>query len=204
MRIAALLIAIALLVFPIATARAETTPPAETAAGSLSGADVDAERTMQGMVDAHAQELVSKWLRANPGRDLTLRLDSPGGSAKFGLMLYTAIGAHGRVSTDVAPGQSCLSACAFIWLGGKARTMGERAVLGFHSAFCKGPCDPRAVATVNQVILDILAHTEPTLAVLLSRTSAMIAGRHLIVLARHDEGRWAVRAFEPPTAMAQR
>lgn len=200
MRIAALLIAIALLAYPV-TARAATV---ETPAGSLSGGDADAERTMAGMVDAHAQELVEHWLRANPRRDLTLHLDSPGGSAKTGLMLYTALGAHGRVSTDIAPGHACLSACGFIWLAGKARTMGERAVLGFHSAFCTGPCDPRAVATVNQVLLDVLAHTEPGLAVLLSRTSAMIAGRRAIVLARHDEGKWAVRIFEPPPVMAQR
>ncbi len=200
MRVAVLLIALALLVPPVARASGKIAEQAS----SFSGTDTDDDRTMQGMVDAHAQKTVAQWLRANPHRDLKLHLGSPGGSVKFGMMMYSAIGAHGRVSTDVRPGEVCLSACSYIWLAGRVRTVADRAELGFHSSFCTGPCDTRGIGLINQLILDTLARTEPALAVLVSMTGAMIVGNRLIALARWEGGHWAMRTFEPPTSMAQR
>ena len=201
MRFVILLIASALLAHPAARAAAVDAP-----SSTLSGTDADTDRTMEGKVDQHAHEIVSKWLRANPNRDLTLRLNSGGGSVQYGAMLFNAIGTHGRTSTDVRPGQSCLSACAYIWLAGHARTVGEHSVLGFHSAYCTGPgpCDPRVVGVINQVILDTLARTEPALAVLVSKTGAMIIGNHLLALATRENGRWTMRTYMPPTTVAQR
>ena len=183
---------------PAAYADKPAPPPAATDV-SLSGTDTDLDRTLQGMVGPRSHALIAKWLRANPHHDLTLHLDSKGGKAAYGAKSYDAIEAHGRVSTDVGPGQLCLSACAYLWLAGHTRTVGDRAVLGFHSAYCDGPCDLRGVGLVNQSILDILARTEPTLAVLVSNTGAMISGGRLIALARRENGHWAMRTLQPPS-----
>jgi hypothetical protein len=190
-----LCVAIVLLATNAAAAR-EPTPPAAPDA-SLSGTNGDAERTMQGLIGPQSHDLIVKWLRANPHRDLTLHVDSRGGRAAFDVRLYDAIEAHGHVTTDVGPGEVCLSACAYLWLAGRVRTVADRAMLGFHSAFCVGPCDDRGVGIVNQSLLDILARTEPALAVLVSNTGAMISGNHLIALARRENGHWAMRTFQP-------
>ena len=198
MRLISRLFAIAAILLTAAAtpAAAGTTTPNDA---TLSGANSDFDRTMQGFVGPRSYDLIMNWLRANPHRNLTLHLNSPGGRASSGAMLYDAIEAQGHVSTDVAPGQFCLSACAYLWLAGHARTVADRALLGFHSAYCDGPCDPTGVGIINQSLLDILARTEPDLAVLVSNTGAMINGNHLIALARRENGHWSMRTFQPPS-----
>ena len=65
-------------------------------------------------------------------RDLvTVSLDSPGGSLLGGLRLGYALREMG-VHTHVGPGQSCMSACALAFLGGRKRTVEGR--YGVHAA----------------------------------------------------------------------
>lgn len=185
------------MIAPIAFARDVAVPVVADAI--LSGTNADAERTLQGAIGLRSHDLIAKWLHANPHRELTLHLDSKGGKAVFGARLYEAIEAQGKVATDVGPGAVCLSACAYLWLAGRDRTVADRAMLGFHSAFCEGPCDLRGVGLVNQSLLDILARTEPALAQLVSNTGAMISGNRLIALASRENGHWAMRLFQPPS-----
>lgn len=179
-----------------APAPAPAPPPDPDA--SLSGDIKDSDRTFSGYVGQKSHDLIVKWLRANPHRDLTLHLDSGGGRVLYGIRLYDAIEAHGHVSTEVDPGKACVSACTYIWLSGRTRALADRAMLGFHSSFCTAACDLHTVGTSNQSILDILARTEPDLAVLISSTGVMISGNRLLALARRENGHWAMRMFQPP------
>lgn len=184
-----------LLLTTLAHATPATTPDPDA---SLSGDIKDADRTFSGYVGLKSHDLIIKWLRANPRRDLTLHLDSGGGRVLYGIKLYDAIEAHGRVSTEIDPGKACVSACTYLWLSGRTRALADRAMLGFHSSFCTTACDVHSVGTSNQSLLDILARTEPDLAMLISGTGAMISGNRLMAVARRENGHWAMRTFQPP------
>lgn len=190
---------VSLVLFLLLTTLAHATPaPTPDPDASLSGDIKDADRTFSGYVGLKSHGLIVKWLRANPHRDLTLHLDSSGGKVLYGIRLYDAIEAHGHVSTEIDSGKACVSACTYIWLSGRTRALADRAMLGFHSSFCTAACDLHSVGTINQSLLDILARTEPDLAVLISGTGAMISGNRLIALARRENGHWAMRTFQPP------
>lgn len=195
LRVRSISLVLFLLLTTLAHATPATTPDPDA---SLSGDIKDADRTFSGYVSQKSHDLIVKWLRANPHRDLTLHLDSGGGRVIYGIKLYDAIEAHGHVSTEIDPGKACLSACTYVWLSGRTRSLADRAMLGFHSSFCTVACDIHTVGTGNQSILDILARTEPDLAVLISRTGAMISGNRLMALARRENGHWAIRTFQPP------
>lgn len=66
--------------------------------------------------------------------DAVVVLHSPGGNAAAGISIGRAIRKKGFV-TMVPPSVNCASACAWAWLGGVRRLMGERARIGFHAAY---------------------------------------------------------------------
>src|SRR6476620_8814312 len=59
---------------------------------------------------------------------------SNGGNLKAGIDIGKAIRLKGFL-TVVPDGQSCASACALAWLGGRVRLMGKSARVGFHAAY---------------------------------------------------------------------
>ena len=61
-------------------------------------------------------------------------LSSPGGNLVAGLRIGTIIRLK-NFATVVPDGTYCASACAFAWLGGTSRYMGQKGLVGFHAAY---------------------------------------------------------------------
>jgi hypothetical protein len=66
--------------------------------------------------------------------DAIVGLNSPGGNMLAGIEIGQAIRLKG-FRTLVPQGFQCASACAFAWLGGTPRLMGQGATVGFHAMF---------------------------------------------------------------------
>jgi hypothetical protein len=67
-------------------------------------------------------------------KDATLILNSPGGLVREGLQIGSMAKAKG-FSTSVPKGATCASACGFIWLAGKKKSVSDGARVGFHAAY---------------------------------------------------------------------
>lgn len=115
-------------------------------------------------------------------------LDSPGGSLQDGMELgrrirdrglHTVVGRYdgGNFDRPIAPGE-CLSACAYAFLGGQGRRVGEGSQLGFHQfGLPGGAMLPDAVGLaggqeVSGIVLSYLIEMgiDPRLFVLASAT----------------------------------
>lgn len=81
-------------------------------------------------------------------KDATIMLNSPGGSIWPSMRIGTVIRERGW-ETHASFG--CNSACAFIWLAGRFRTLGRLAWLGFHSTTQKAGSNERS-EWGNQII----------------------------------------------------
>ncbi len=71
---------------------------------------------------------------ANELRDAVVQLDSPGGLVREGIKIGQLIRAR-EFSTVVPNGKLCASACGYIWLAGKIRSVESAANVGFHAAY---------------------------------------------------------------------
>jgi hypothetical protein len=117
----------------------------------------------------------------------TVRLNSPGGNLAAGVGLGEKIRALG-LSTEVGVTQGeadkaagiCASACAYAFLGGKARFLEENARLGFHRFY-----SPLAVDNAKAKLFsgEDLDNTQKLLAGLLFYTLSMGVDSRIIVLA---------------------
>lgn len=105
--------------------------------------------------------------------DTILSMNSPGGNFAAGIALADAI-SQLSLTTYVGPGDSCLSACAFAWLGGQvttirgvayepARLLHVEGTLGFHTPKLDGSV-PAAVLTPEAVEVLASEFARPTLA----------------------------------------
>lgn len=83
-------------------------------------------------------------------------LHSPGGNAAAGISIGRAIRKRGFV-TVVPPSVNCASACAWAWLGGVQRLMGERARIGFHAAYLLRGGRARRSAATNAMFADYVS-----------------------------------------------
>ena len=79
----------------------------------------------------------SKFLAASGGQNLTVDLNSPGGSLLSALQMGAYVRDNGY-STLVRDESTCASACALLWLAGRNRVAGRRAAIGFHAASVNG------------------------------------------------------------------
>jgi len=86
-------------------------------------------------------------------REAVVVLQSPGGNAAAGISIGRAIRKKGFV-TMVPPSVNCASACAWAWLGGVQRLMGERARIGFHAAYLLRGGKARRSAATNAMFAD--------------------------------------------------
>lgn len=78
---------------------------------------------MEGMIEpGDAEKLRTLVSGADPFGSVVLSMHSPGGNFNAGLALGDAI-AEASVTTFVGPGDVCLSACAFAFLGGRVMTI---------------------------------------------------------------------------------
>jgi len=89
-------------------------------------------------------------------RHARVDLAGPGGALRPAINIGEHIHAR-HWDTAVLPDSQCLSACAYIWLAGSARTMGPKSVLMWHSAFL-GEDDQHADGNGNALIGMYLAH----------------------------------------------
>ena len=62
--------------------------------------------------------------------------DSLGGNLDAGIEIGKAIRMR-QLSTAVAGGEACLSACALAWLAGVTRSVHDRGAVGFHAVFVR-------------------------------------------------------------------
>lgn len=104
--------------------------------------------------------------RQHGWQSLVVSFDSPGGSYEEGLALSDTIQKY-SAATYVGAGDSCLSACALAWLGGRRQTI--RAVmwqpsrylhvdaeLGFHAPFNREY--PEGVGNLGQAGIELVAN----------------------------------------------
>lgn len=89
-------------------------------------------------------------------REAVVVLKSPGGNAAAGISIGRAIRKKGFV-TMVPPAVNCASACAWAWLGGVHRLMGERARIGFHAAYLLRGGKARRSASANATLADYVS-----------------------------------------------
>jgi hypothetical protein len=87
---------------------------------------------IKGELDFSDREDFLSKIAAYP-RGLVL-LNSPGGNAYAGIAIGRAIRMKGY-STYIPGGAMCASACASIWIGGRKRLMGSKALVGFHASY---------------------------------------------------------------------
>jgi hypothetical protein len=110
-----------------------------TAANPVRGATIESKRFDDGMVlifISGEMVLGDEKTFANealPHENAVVVFKSNGGNLKAGIEIGKAIRLKG-FSTFVADGESCASACALAWLGGRARAMSATARVGFHAA----------------------------------------------------------------------
>ena len=71
---------------------------------------------------------------ANKTEATVLFLESPGGDASEGLLIAKFVRNLGW-STATVSGAKCFSACATIWIAGKARFLSSDAIVGFHDVY---------------------------------------------------------------------
>lgn len=103
--------------------------------------------------------------RTNP--DIVM-MDGPGGSVEDALLMADEIHDRG-LNTVVGPDRTCISACALLFLSGRARYVGERSGLGLHAPFeVGGKVSVRALGWMREhlahfgVPADILAKMSST------------------------------------------
>lgn len=109
----------------------------------------------RGILDDGAPDRLQALLAANPAHPVTLALDSPGGSLKAGLLLGAAIrgaglntlvagryaaeefvpGTFDTAITPVSEEVICFSACAYAFMGGVSRQLGEGGRIGVHQFY---------------------------------------------------------------------
>lgn len=89
-------------------------------------------------------------------REAVVVLQSPGGNAAAGISIGRAIRKKG-FATLVPPSVNCASACAWAWLGGAHRLMGERARIGFHAAYLLRGGRARRSASANTTFADYVS-----------------------------------------------
>jgi hypothetical protein len=70
----------------------------------------------------------------HPNKQMIVTLISNGGSMKPAWQIADQIRKRG-MSTFVPGDRTCASACAFIWLAGRPRTVGDTPQIGFHAVF---------------------------------------------------------------------
>lgn len=78
-------------------------------------------------------------------------LDSPGGNLVAGIEIGRAIHLKGYATT-VAKGDTCASACAIAWLGGRKRSLFPGARVGFHAAYYKDAAGKTVTASVGNAL----------------------------------------------------
>ena len=144
-----------------------------------------------------AFETFYRSLKYPPG---AIRLNSLGGNLTAGIALGEKIRALG-LSTEVGSTQGnaektqgiCASACAYAFLGGKARVLEDSARLGFHRFY-----SPLAVDNAKAKLFsgEDLDNTQKLLALLLLYTISMGVDARIVVLATtagHDEVYWVTQ-----------
>lgn len=120
-------------------ARATLVSALMAAASPVLGATIESKRFDDGMVlifISGEMMLGDEKTFANealPHDNAVVVFKSNGGNLKAGIEIGKAIRLKG-FSTFVADGESCASACALAWLGGRARAMSATARVGFHAA----------------------------------------------------------------------
>lgn len=72
-------------------------------------------------------DTVSSIRGTHPGKRIILNLSSDGGNFPAALQIAHILWTHGNISTFVASGNSCLSACAIIFLAGNLDSNNRRA-----------------------------------------------------------------------------
>lgn len=75
----------------------------------------------------------AEWMQADATFG-TIRLHSPGGSVADALTIGQAI-RDAELSTEMEPGDICLSACPYILVGGTTRTVPDGAMVGVHQHY---------------------------------------------------------------------
>jgi hypothetical protein len=87
---------------------------------------------IEGKIEKQDDEHFRQTLATIPSdRSITIKLSSPGGSIGAALAIGDII--HQReFSTSVSEYTECFSACAFIWLAGRARWSTATSLIGFH------------------------------------------------------------------------
>jgi hypothetical protein len=88
-------------------------------------------------------------------KDAIIVLDSPGGYIEPSMAIGRIIRWSGW---ETNAGFGCTSACAFIWLAGNYRTLGQLAWLGFHST--REPGSYERSVEGNQKIVDYLKYLQ--------------------------------------------
>jgi hypothetical protein len=89
----------------------------------------------------------------HPNKQVIVTLISNGGSMQPAWQISDQIRKRG-MSTFVPGNHRCTSACAFIWLAGWPRTVGDTPQIGFHALYDptngresgKGQCCPRCIS----------------------------------------------------------
>ena len=96
--------------------------------------EINSEATF--VIDSLLKELDSKKCINNEGVHLVtnITLNSAGGYVESGIKLGKIFRKH-SVATQLAKGQECSSSCAYAFVGGKYRTMGNNTELMFHSPY---------------------------------------------------------------------
>ena len=108
--------------------------PARAAAIEVTkAADGQSVITVSGEIARGDDERFATIAGATPD-DATVYFSSPGGNLLAGLRIGSAIRMRAW-GTAVADQGLCGSACGLAWLGGVRRSVGQRALVGFHAAY---------------------------------------------------------------------
>lgn len=152
--------------------------------------------SMVGRVDGDDAARLDDALTEAASRGLSvrrLRLDSPGGSAKGGLLLAQAVLAHG-IDTDVPDGRLCASACFIVFAAGRHRTAGPTSVLGVHGSAEDGEASERTAA-IDAALAKVLSDLRVPASVV--RRMLSTPPDDVYVLTRSDLGAMGVGRSRP-------
>jgi hypothetical protein len=110
-------------------------PSFDTMPGRLQfRADGDGEAALTGEIAEGDAARFADWMAAQAEAPIRVWLHSPGGSVSDALGIGRALREAG-ISTAVAEGSACLSACPYLFAGGVLRRAEEGAVIGVHQHY---------------------------------------------------------------------